>query len=582
MLETVHRDGRARVLDWSPSDGQTVRTPALIVPDTNRFPAPAESAVALRGEPTGNGVEIVSDGTWFYPNGADAPLTVAAPQPGPTGQVQLLNVGEDVSVWHDAVGWVSDPGKAIAPFIQARADAGWAKAFWAPGLGTPASYAVWAYIGVDLFDASNLQLAAIRGEVLTTDGALSLEEAEEVLGGDWDADRAWSHNLAVAEEEMRRIRRAIANGTLRALVERRMYHSPEAVALLRRFDAEHGHLEAGAPSVKGTEVPCMTGDSLWMPEVERFRRRMRDAYRPPKSADILVLLPCSAKKPYKISQSHRYFARALDDSGVRHRCHEVMVTSPLGIVPREMEDIFPANRYDVPVTGHWSRDEEAVIREQVAALVAAHDYKHVVAHVPASTFTFLRDILPEHVVHTAHSRPAGIEDCTRMRDALRAIRDSDKQPSGTEVWRARKVADLEALATFQFGPEAAADLVDGAFAHGKVPYVKLDSQDGQRGMTTADRGYLSLTLRGAEIIARHGVKQVQIQDFPIRKTGSLFAVGVTGASDDVRPGDEVVVMHGDDVRAVGTAEMSGAEMTAMKRGIAVKMRHVAEHAKGGN
>ena len=112
--------------------------------------------------------------------------------------------------------------------------------------------------------------------------------------------------------------------------------------------------------------------------------------------------------------------------------------------------------------------------EQVAALLATHDYKHVVAHVPASTFTFLRDLLPEHVVHTAHGRPAGIEDCNRMRDALRNIRDTDKQPSGPEVWRARKLADLGALASFQFGHEAAADLVADGVAHGKVPYVKLD------------------------------------------------------------------------------------------------------------
>ncbi len=581
MIETAHRDGRARILVWNPSESASVRTPELIVPDTKRFPAP-EASVALRSQPTGEGIEIIADGTWFHPTQAQGTLVLHAPMPGPTAQVQVIALSDDVAVWHDAVGWASNPQHTIGALIDARMQASMGKALWAPGVGTPASYALWAYLGVDLFDASAIQLASIRGEVLTVDGSLTVVEAEEVLGGTWDTDRIWQHNLATAQEELRRIHAAIRNGTLRALVERRVLHNPATVALLRRFDREHAYLEAAAPANSTTAVPCMTVDSLWMPAVERFRRRLRDAYQPPASADILVILPCSARKPYKLSQSHRYFARALDDSGVRHRCHEVMVTSPLGIVPRELEDVYPASRYDVPVTGHWSRDEEALIREQVAALVAKHDYHHVVAHVPASTFTFLRDLLPEHTVHTAHGRPAGIEDCNRLRQALRDIRDADKKPSGPVVWKQRKLEDMQALASYQFGAEAAAALVDGAEAHGKVPYVKVRGPEGQRAMTAGDRGLLSLTLHGAACLVPHGTKQVRIGNFPIRKTGSLFAVGVEGATPDVRPGDDVVVVHDGMVRAIGIAEMSGEEMTAMKRGIAVRMRHVAESAKGGD
>lgn len=581
MLETTHRDGRARVLAWT-HDDREVSTPALIVPDTTRFPAPEEANVVLTGVPKDiAGINLVSEGTWFFPHEAnDADLLVPALQPAPTGTVQVVHVGDDVAAWHDAAGWSDDPRKCVPAMVQAFQQIGMGRAFWAPGVGTPADYAVWAHLGVDLFDASPLQLAAARKQVLTTDGPLSFDEAADVFGGTWDLERAWTHNLEVAEQELRRVRRAIQDGTLRALAERRATASPDAVALLRRFDAEHRHLESAAPVVKHQQLACMTVDSLWGPDVERFRRRFRDLYTPPKDVDILVLLPCSAKKPYKLSQSHRYFARALDDSGVRYRIHEVMVTSPLGIVPRELEDLYPVNQYDVPVTGHWSRDEEAIIREQVAALLEKHDYDHVAAHVPASTFTFLRDLLPDHALHTAHGSPQSKVDCDRLRDALRDIRDANKKPSGRAEWTERKRQDIQAIASYQFGPEAAEALCKGAHAHGRVPYVKLSDNEGQLAMTTADRGILSLTLLGARRIAPYGVKQVRIQDFPIRKTGSLFAVGVEGASDDVRPGDDVLLVHGDDVRACGIAEMSGAEMTAMNRGIAVKMRHITEKAKG--
>ena len=34
-----------------------------------------------------------------------------------------------------------------------------------------------------------------------------------------------------------------------------------------------------------------------------------------------------------------------------------MVTSPLGLVPRSLEDFWPAAHYDIPVTGDWDSDE---------------------------------------------------------------------------------------------------------------------------------------------------------------------------------------------------------------------------------
>jgi hypothetical protein len=52
-------------------------------------------------------------------------------------------------------------------------------------------------------------------------------------------------------------------------------------------------------------------------------------------------------------------------------------------------------------------------------------------------------------------------------------------------------------------------------------------------------------------------------------------VGVEGADPDVREGDEVVVMHKDEVRGVGVAKMSAESMTHLKRGVAVMLRHTA-------
>jgi archaeosine synthase len=566
-------------MDWTPGEGQALRTPGLIFPETSFAAAPSWVQAVVTGKPTGGRpgiVELASGGTWFYPTGATG-LVVPAPQPAPTAQVQLLSVGQELAVLHDAGGWSSNPKNLVPALIQARREATPGKLLWAPALGTPEDYALWAYLGVDLFDASPLLLAAARGEALTTDGPLALKDAERVLGDGsvWDQERLTAHNLEAARLELERIRHAIQNGTLRALAERRIYSKAASVEILRRFDREHHYLEAAAPRHRTTPLAAMTAESLWMPEVESFRRRVRDGHEPPRSAKVLVLMPCSRRKPYKVSRSHRQFARILDESGIRSLVHEVMVTSPLGLVPRELEECYPANQYDIPVTGHWLRDEEAVVKQQLAALLDKHAYDHVIVHMGQATFDVLRHLLPEHTRHTCLHHPTSQEDLKRLGRELARVKGELGTVDAWALAKDRKLEDLRSLASFQFNIEVADSLTADATTHGRMPYVKLERGGVQLGTTTPDRGILSLTLDGARILARHKLRRVFIQDFPIKKTSSLFAVGVESADPDVRAGDEVVVMRNDEVRGSGVAQMSAEEMTHLKRGIAVTMRHQA-------
>ncbi|MDR2699184.1 MAG: queuine tRNA-ribosyltransferase containing PUA domain protein, partial [Candidatus Methanoplasma sp.] len=93
----------------------------------------------------------------------------------------------------------------------------------------------------------------------------------------------------------------------------------------------------------------------------------------------------------------------------------------------------------------------------------------------------------------------------------------------------------------------------------------------QLGMLTPERGMISLTVEGAEIIAGTGKNIVEMTDFEMK--GNLFAIGVLSADPGIRPGDEAIVMLNGNVEAVGVAMMSGREMVDLKRGIAVKIRH---------
>jgi archaeosine synthase len=86
-----------------------------------------------------------------------------------------------------------------------------------------------------------------------------------------------------------------------------------------------------------------------------------------------------------------------------------------------------------------------------------------------------------------------------------------------------------------------------------------------------DKGLIALALEGGKILAKSGKYTVRVSFKP--DTNSIFSPGVEEADEEIRPNDEVVVVHKDEVVGVGRALLSGKEMTRAKIGLAVKLRH---------
>ncbi len=92
-------------------------------------------------------------------------------------------------------------------------------------------------------------------------------------------------------------------------------------------------------------------------------------------------------------------------------------------------------------------------------------------------------------------------------------------------------------------------------------------------------GMFSLTIHGAKRLAR-GINSprlwVKVSDEAtpfIAQGRSVFAKHVIAADREIRPQEEVIVLNEDNkVIAVGKAVLTGREMTAFKRGVAVRVR----------
>ena len=80
-------------------------------------------------------------------------------------------------------------------------------------------------------------------------------------------------------------------------------------------------------------------------------------------------------------------------------------------------------------------------------------------------------------------------------------------------------------------------------------------------------------LRAAFDPPRHRVVVGEESEPFVREGRNAFAKFVTTADEGIRPGDEVLVVDGDDVLfAIGRAELSGAELLAFGSGVGVTVR----------
>ena len=78
--------------------------------------------------------------------------------------------------------------------------------------------------------------------------------------------------------------------------------------------------------------------------------------------------------------------------------HEVIITSPLGIVPRELELMYPASRYDIAVSGYWDEDEKKMIQNLLQRYLETCDYEKIIVHVPRSIQDFIVDLLKNPII----------------------------------------------------------------------------------------------------------------------------------------------------------------------------------------
>ena len=534
------RDGLARTGTFEPEEAPAIKFPAAldaeaVFPALARFananlPLSAPKALAVKYPPT-TGI---------------MPVTIH-PQVDNTARS-----GDCVMVagWHTAF---ANPRNYTEWLVGLKEKTPVDTAWYAPAAALPATVAILCYSGFDLFDFKATDLRSAQGIFCTAEGELPQDALESGIcscpgcqSGDLKA-----HNRNALLQEIALVTRFIESGRLRELVESRCRMDANQVAIMRHLDNRYEFSECANPIGRAGTMRANSAESMQRCEVRRFMERVTTRYIPPKNADVAVLLPCSARKPYSLSQTHRRFQMA-----VGNRAHELIVTSPLGLVPRELETVYPAMHYDVPVTGYWDAEECAVIAGVLTAYFRKNQYRRVIAHLEGGALNVAR--------MAAEACGINLEcSCTENPAGDAALNALDAALAGE-----RKIKDdrLHGMISYQFGADVD---TKGTVLRGHYPEIFYSRNNTQIFSIDTSTGLLRPTFDGWALIPSG--YRVHIDDFVPK--GDVLIPGVTRADPGIREGDEVLVV-GSRAMATGKAALPSEEMARSARGVAVRVRKI--------
>ena len=298
------------------------------------------------------------------------------------------------------------------------------------------------------------------------------------------------------------------------------------------------------------KVICSSEESLYRPEAVRWRQRM-EMMEP--LGDTVVLLPCSMKKPYSNSKSHQKFRK------ITRSYQELIVTSPFGICPRELENTFPIQSYDVSTTGSWSQDEI----EETGKLIAKYcEGKTIVANLSGGYLESCEAYVDDFINTCKDGHPTSPDSLYNLRMELKNHQRNNR--------REKTLHELKSIAKYQFGENGDKFIPDNVKTKGMY-HKRILSNGTQLALLNKDYGLYRLNLAGGEILNELNINIVEI-DFDLT-TNTVFSPGIKKAAHNIIPNDEVVVVKDNEVVGVGKAIMTGYEMEECNNGIAVKIKH---------
>ncbi|MFP3908803.1 MAG: archaeosine synthase subunit alpha [Archaeoglobaceae archaeon] len=447
------------------------------------------------------------------------------------------------------------------------------RALYAPAAASPQNVPLLVYLGADIVDNILPIVEAYNGNYMLGETQFNVNTLKELpctcsvcssttadeLKNSQLGDRSELlalHNTKMLENQLVLIREHIRSDNLRNFVEWRSKTDPELAAILRIADEEDS---ANSPFFKRSRV-LFTSLEFDRPELSLFLERATNSYNP--QGKTVVILPCTATKPYLNSKTHRTLRKEVNFRGV----NEIIISSPL-VSPRELELCYPVINYDTTVTGHWTGDEIRFVAQKLAHFISRGNFERIIAHVDGTYQRIVEEATDG--MEVTYTCVDGVLNHSSIERLKEEVKDSP------QIRFSLYHSMFDHMCRYQFGVEL--DGIDRKYkVKGRYPHLELYSGK-ERVMRMDTRyGMLDIDIPFAEYLLEVGVKKVRIDNFDPK--GTVFAAGILEADSSITPND-VVVFYNDNLLGVGISHMFGKEMVEMNSGHAIRVRRKSKLRK---
>ena len=264
--------------------------------------------------------------------------------------------------------------------------------FMISGKILPNSFPLLVYLGFDLIDSSYMLYISSKNFYDTVEHLLPIHKMQffpcsccackgnmKKLASDKFSKEKFEqlalHNLITAKNQMHKIKQFIKTEDYRNFVEKSSMNDMTLLSMLKVLDHQYfEEIRYETPIMQSDKLIEIIGPtSYFRPDFQEYRKEFMNNFNPEPWTKLIILLPCSAKKPYSESQSHKKFLDVMHKFKEFPDFQEFIITSPLGVIPRQLEDIYPVNSYDISVTGEWDSEEISIAQDMLKKIIMRYD-----------------------------------------------------------------------------------------------------------------------------------------------------------------------------------------------------------------
>ncbi|MFX0001933.1 MAG: DUF5591 domain-containing protein [Candidatus Hermodarchaeota archaeon] len=460
----------------------------------------------------------------------------------------------------------------------------------ASGRIIPKYYPLLVYLGIDLIDSSYVLFLSAENFYDTIEYLLPIYKVKylpcsclacrsnltEMLENKYSAEKIdllSLHNLITANNYMNKIKQYLKFEDFRAFVEKSSFDDTNLISILKILDKHYYDMIKYETPIthKGKTIRCLGPSSYYRPDFHQFREKTIKNFEPEPWTKLIILLPCSSKKPYSESKSHKKFYSVIRKFPEFPSFQEIILTSPLGCIPRQLENIYPVNSYDISVTGEWDNEEINITSDMLIKIIEKYnqnipiichlknEYREIIHRVSSKlphkfTFTEISDKI------TSIKSLQSLEKLIiKYKNEFKPKESSLEHKNYSKTWIRKFIKIID----YQFGQGTGMNIIsNGAKPVQNRSANQIDIKDlktrEKLGVFKFSTGQIELTLLGVErlVHSQHAINSNYIVfDGEKIQGNTLFRTGILEYSLDLIPNNQVIILEKGKKKAIGSGEL---------------------------